>query len=158
MKKIKRKFLEWFFNKTLYKFDEGGFEFRVTKFFIDIKAKSGNFKLRLDYTTYTYGYLVAALGQGLYEQVHGLGALVYNTAIITCTDQGLIDDLQKSFAKYTKRMEEKAENIANEITPDEDKLNEEVVKANIEVAKMSKAERKAHKESIRDVLNEKDNK
>ena len=152
MKKIKRKLLEWFFNKTLYKFDEGGFEFRVTKFFIDIKAKSGNFKLRLDCTTYTYGYLVAALGQGLYKQAHGLASLVYNTAIITCADQGLIDDLQKSFAKYAKRKEKKAESIAKEITPDEDKLNEEVVKANIEVAKMTKAERKAHKEAIREVL------
>lgn len=152
MKNIRRKLLEWFFNKTLYKFDEGGFDFRVTKFFIDIKAKSGNFKLRLDNTTYTYGYLVVALEQGLYDQVHALGALVYNTAIISCTDQGLADDLRKSFAKYTKRMEKKAESIAKEITEDEDKLNEEVVKANIEVAKMSKAERKAHKKTIREVL------
>ena len=49
-------------------------------------------------------------------------------------------------------MEKKAESIAKEITLDEDKLNEEVVKANIEVAKMTKAERKAHKEAIREVL------
>ena len=157
MKKIKRKLLEWFSNKTLYKFDEGGFDFRITKFFIDIKAKSGNFKLQLDNTTYTYGYLVVALEQGLYDQVHALGALVYNTAIMSCTDQGLVDDLRKAFVKYTQRMEKKAESIAKEITPDDDKFNGEVVKANIEVAKMSKKERKAHKEAMREVLTQEEN-
>ena len=157
MKKIRRKLLEWFFNKALYTFDEGGFDFRVTKFFIDIKAKSGNFKLRLDNTTSTYGYLVVALEQGLYGQAHALGALVYNTAIISCTDQELADDLRKSFAKYTKRIEKKAESIAKEVTPDEDKLNEEVVKANIEVAKMTNAERKAHKEAMREILTQEEN-
>jgi hypothetical protein len=54
-------------------------------------------------------------------------------------------------------MEKKAESIAKEITPDDDKLNEEVVKANIEVAKMTKAERKAHKEAIREVLTQEEN-
>lgn len=156
MKKNRRKLLEWFFNKTLYKFDEGGFDFRVTKFFIDIKAKSGNFKLRLDNTTYTYGYLVVALEQGLYGQAHALGALVYDTAIISCTDQGLADDLRKSFAKYTKRMEKKAETLAKEVSEEDDKLAMEELKFNQEYAKLTKKERKEYQEALREELRKED--
>ena len=60
--------------------------------------------------------------------------------------------MNKAFSKFYKRMEKKAETLAKEVTPDEDKLNEEVIKANIEVAKMSKSERKAHKEAMRKEL------
>ena len=77
---------------------------------------------------------------------------VYQFVSLLTTDQGLANDIHKALAKFYKRMEKKAESIAKDITLDEDKLNEEVVKANIEVAKMTKAERKAHKEVIREVL------
>jgi hypothetical protein len=101
---------------------------------------------------YPNSLLYHALEQGDEKMVHWFCNGVYQFVTLITQDNGLVQDVHKAFAKYYKRMEKKAESIAKEITPDEDKLNEEVVKANIEYAKMSKKERKAHKEAIREVL------
>lgn len=128
--------------------------YKVTfrRFTMDITTKSGNMKLRTMGMLYPNSFLYHALAQGDTKMVEWFCNEVYQFVTLITTDQGLADDVHKAFAKYYKRMEKKAESIAKEITPDEDKLNEEVVKANIEVAKMTKAERKAHKEAIREVL------
>lgn len=128
--------------------------YKVTfrRFTMDITTKSGNLKLRTMGMLYPNSFLYHALAQGDTKMVEWFCNEVYQFVSLLTTDQGLANDIHKVFAKFYKRMEKKAESIANEITPDDDKLNEEVVKANIEVAKMSKAERKAHKEAIREVL------
>lgn len=128
--------------------------YKVTfrRFTMDITTKSGNMKLRTMGMLYPNSFLYNALEQGDEKIVHWFCDEVYQFVSLITTDQGLANDVHKAFAKYYKRMEKKAESIAKEITLDEDKLNEEVVKANIEVAKMTKAERKAHKETIREVL------
>lgn len=122
------------------------------RFTMDITTKSGNMKLRTMGMLYPNSFLYHALEQGDTKMVEWFCNEVYQFVSLITTDQGLANDVHKAFAKYYKRMEKKAESIAKEITEDEDKLNEEVVKANIEVAKMTKAERKAHKEAIREVL------
>ena len=128
--------------------------YKVTfrRFTMDITTKSGNLKLRTMGMLYPNSFLYHALEQGDTKMVEWFCNEVYQFVSLLTTDQGLADDVHKAFAKYYKRMEKKAESIAKEITEDEDKLNEEVVKANIEVAKMTKTERKAHKEAIREVL------
>ena len=128
--------------------------YKVTfrRFTMDITTKSGNLKLRTMGMLYPNSFLYHALEQGDTKMVEWFCNEVYQFVSLLTTDQGLADDVHKAFAKYYKRMEKKAESIAQEITPDDDKLNEEVVKANIEVAKMTKAELKAHKEAIREVL------
>lgn len=128
--------------------------YKVTfrRFTMDITTKSGNMKLRTMCMQYPQGYLSYCLEHGSEKQVEWFCNQLYHFVSLITVDQGLANDVHKAFAKYAKRVEKKAENIAKEITPDEDKLNEEVVKANIEVAKMNKAERKAHKEAIREVL------
>lgn len=128
--------------------------YKVTfrRFTMDITTKSGNLKLRTMGMLYPNSFLYNALEQGDEKIVEWFCNEVYQFVSLITTDQGLADDVHKAFAKYYKRMEKKAESIAKEITPDDDKLNEEVVKANIEVAKMTKAERKAHKEAIREIL------
>ena len=128
--------------------------YKVTfrRFTMDITTKSGNMKLRTICMQYPQGYLLYCLEHGSEKQVEWFCNEVYQFVSLLTTDQGLANDVHKAFAKYYKRMEKKAESIAKDITLDEDKLNEEVVKANIEVAKMTKAERKAHKEAIREVL------
>lgn len=133
--------------------------YKVTfrRFTMDITTKSGNMKLRTMGMLYPNSFLYHALEQGDEKMVEWFCNEVYQFVSLLTTDQGLADDVHKAFAKYYKRMEKKAESIAKEITPDEDKLNEEVVKANIEVAKMTKAERKAHKEAIREVLTQEEN-
>jgi hypothetical protein len=119
---------------------------------MDITTNSGNLKLRTMGMLYPNSFLYNALEQGDEKIVHWFCSEVYQFVSLLTTDQGLANDVHEAFAKYYKRMEKKAENIAKEVTPDYDKLNEEVVKANIEVAKMNKAERKTHKEVIREVL------
>lgn len=128
--------------------------YKVTfrRFTMDITTKSGNLKLRTMGMLFPNSFLYNALEQGDTKMVHWFCNEVYQFVSLITTDQGLANDVHKSFAKYYKRMEKKAESIAKDITPDDDKLNEEIVKANIEYAKMSKKERKAHKEVIREVL------
>lgn len=128
--------------------------YKVTfrRFTMDITTKSSNMKLRTMGMLYPNSLLYNALELGDKKIVEWFCNEVYQFVSLITTDQGLANDVHKAFAKYYKRMEKKAESIAKEITPDDDKLNEEVVKANIEVAKMSKKERKAHKEAIREVL------
>jgi hypothetical protein len=141
------------FRNTLVKeveFDAYKVTFR--RFTMDITTKSGNMKLRTMGMLYPNSFLYNALEQGDTKMVEWFCNDVYQFVSLITTDQGLVNDVHKAFAKYYKRMEKKAESIAKEITLDEDKLNEEVVNANIEVAKMTKAERKAHKEAIREVL------
>ena len=133
--------------------------YKVTfrRFTMDITTKSRNMKLRTMRMLYPNSFLYNALEQGDEKIVEWFCNELYQFVSLITTDSGLIQDVNKAFAKYYKRMEKKAESIAKEITPDEDKLNEEVVKANIEVAKMTKAERKAHKETIREVLTQEEN-
>lgn len=141
------------FRNTLVKeveFDAYKVTFR--RFTMDITTKSGNMKLRTMGMLCPNSFLYNALEHGNEKIVEWFCNEAYQFVSLITTDQGLADDVHKAFAKYYKRMEKKAESIAKEITLDEDKLNEEVVKANIEVAKMTKAERKAHKEAIREVL------
>ena len=133
--------------------------YKVTfrRFTMDITTKSGNLKLRTMMMFYPNSFLYHALEQGDTKMVEWFCNEVYQFVSLITTDQGLANDVHKAFAKFYKRMEKKAESIAKEVTPDEDKLNEEVVKANIEVAKMNKKERKAHKEAIREVLTQENN-
>lgn len=133
--------------------------YKVTfrRFTMDVETKSGNLRLRTMGMLYPNSFLYNALEQGDEKIVEWFCNEVYQFVSLITTDQGLADDVHKAFAKYYKRMEKKAEGIAKEITLDENKLNEEIVKANIEVAKMTKAERKAHKEAIREVLTKEEN-
>lgn len=133
--------------------------YKVTfrRFTMEVETKSGNLKLRTMGMLYPNSFLYNALEQGDEKIVHWFCDEVYQFVSLITTDQGLANDVHKAFTKYYKRMEKKAESIAKEITPDDDKLNEEVIKANIEVAKMTKAKRKVHKEAIREVLTQEEN-
>ena len=146
------------FRNTLVKeveFDAYKVTFR--RFTMDITTNSGNMKLRTMGMLYPNSFLYNALEQGDEKLVRWFCDEVYQFVSLITTDQGLANDVHKAFAKFYKRMEKKAESIAKEITLDEDKLNEEVVKANIEYAKMTKKERKTHREAIREVLTQEDN-
>lgn len=141
-----------FRNTLLREVEFDAYKVTFRRFTMEVETKSGNMKLRTACMQYPQGYLLYCLEHGSEQQVEWFCQTVYRLVSLLTQDQGFADDVIRAFAKYAKRIEKKAESIAKEITPDEDKLNEEVVKANIEVAKMTKAERKAHKESIRKVL------
>lgn len=146
-----------FRNTIVQEVEFDAYKVAFRRFTMDITTKSGNMKLRTMGMLYPNSFLYNALEQGDEKIVHWFCSEVYQFVSLLTTDQGLADDVHKAFAKYYKRMEKKAESIAKEVTPYEDELNEEVVKANIEYAKMSKKERKAHKEAIRKVLTQEEN-
>lgn len=143
-------------NKTLFKYDLGGFKIRITENHIIIKSKSSNFMLKMSNTTYTWGYLLTSANQKLDGNIEGFAKLMYTVGSIVCSEQAFFDDIRKSIAKYNRRMEKKASAIAKSITKEEDKINESVIEDNISYAKMNRKERKAHKESIREVLTKED--
>jgi hypothetical protein len=159
MKKIKilaNKFGVWwtlrFRNTLIREVELDAYKVVFRQYTMDVITKSGNFKMRTTLMPHPNGFLFNAIEQGDEKVVNWFCDRVYEFVSLITFDQGLIQDVNKAFSKFYKRMEKKAESIAKEVTPDEDKLNEEVVKANIEVAKMSKEEREAHKEVIREVL------
>ena len=155
-----RKFLttiqEWwllkFRNTIVQEVEFDAYKVTFRRFTMDITTKSGNLKLRTMNMLYPNAFLYNAIEKDDKRIVEWFCNELYEFVSLITTDEGLIQDVNKAFTKYYKRMEKKAESIAKGITHDEDKLNEEVVKANIEYAKMTKAERKAHKEAIREVL------
>jgi hypothetical protein len=161
MKKLFMNISNWWlftFRNTKIKVVEfDAYKVTFRRFTMDITTKSGNLRLRTMGMLYPNSFLYNALEHGDEKMVHWFCNSVYEFVTLITTDNGLVQDVHKSFAKFYKRMDKKAESIAKEITLDEDKLNEEVVKANIEVAKMTKVGRKAHKESIREVLTQEEN-
>ena len=128
--------------------------YRVTfrRFTMEVETKSGNMKLRTLHCEHPNAFLFSCLENGFESIVEKYCRRLYEFISFYTLDAGFANEYTKAINKFYKRMEKKAESIAKGITPDDDKLNEEVVKANIEVAKMTKAERKAHKEAIREVL------
>lgn len=161
MKKLFMNISNWwmltFRNTLLQEVEFDAYKVTFRRFTMDITTKSGNLQLRTMGMLYPNAFLYNALEKGDEKIVEWFCNEVYQFVSLLTTDQGLANDLHKAFAKFYKRMEKKAESVAKEITPDEDKLNEEVVKANIEVAKMTKAERKAHEEAMREVLAQEEN-
>lgn len=161
MKKLFMNISNWwllnFRNTLLREVEFDAYKVTFRRFTMDITTKSGNLKLRTMGMLYPNAFLYNALEKGDEKIVAWFCNEVYQFVSLLTTDQGLANDIHKAFAKFYKRMEKKAESIAKEITLDEDKLNEEVVKANIEVAKMTKAERKAHKAAVREVLTNEEN-
>ena len=168
MKKIFTTIKEWsnrlgmwwmlhFRNTLVREVEFDAYKVTFRRYTMDITTKSGNMKLRTMNMLYPNAVVYNAIEKDDKRIIEWFCNELYQFVSLIITDSGLIQDVNKAFAKYYKRMEKKAESIAKEITPDDDKLNEEVVKANIEVAKMTKAERKAHKEAIREVLTQEEN-
>lgn len=161
MKKLFMNISNWwlltFRNTLLREIEFDAYKVTFRRFTMDITTKSGNLRLRTMGMLYPNAFLYNALEKGDEKMVEWFCNEIYQFVSLLTTDQGLANDIHKAFAKFYKRMEKKAESIAKDITLDEDKLNEEVVKANIEVAKMTESERKAHKEAVREVLTNEEN-
>lgn len=161
MKKLFMNISNWwlltFRNILLREVEFDAYKVTFRRFTMDITTKSENMRLRTMLMQHPQSFLLHCLSQDDTKTINWFCDEVYQFVSLITTDQGLANDIHKAFAKYYKRMDKKAESIAKEVTLDEDKLNEEVVKANIEVAKMTKVGRKAHKESIREVLTQEEN-
>ena len=145
-----------FRNTKLKEVEFDAYDVTFRRFTMEVETKSGNMKLRTLHCEHPNAFLFSCLENGFESIIEKYCRRLYEFISFYTLDAGFANEYTKAINKFYKRMEKKAESIAKEITPDEDKLNEEVVKANIEVAKMTKAERKAHKEAIREVLTNKE--
>ena len=156
MKKIITTIQGWwllkFRNTIVQEVEFDAYKVTFRRFTMDITTKSGNMKLRTLHCEHPNAFLFSCLENGFESIIEKYCRRLYEFISFYTLDAGFANEYTKAINKFYKRMDKKAESIAKEITEDEDKLNEEVVKANIEVAKMTKAERKAHKEAIREVL------
>lgn len=119
---------------------------------MEITTKSGNLKLRTTGMLYPNAFLFNAVEKGDEKVLEWFCNELYQFVCLITKDSGLIQDVNKAFAKYYKRMEKKAESLAKEITEDDDKLALEQLKFNQEYAKKSKKERKEYQEALREEL------
>lgn len=169
MKKIFTTIKEWanrlgmwwmlhFRNTLVQQVEFDAYKVSFRRFTMDIETKSGNMKLRTMNMLYPIGFLYNALDNGDKKTIEWFCNETYQFVSLITTDKVLATDIKKCFDKYYKRMEVKAKLSAKVVTEQEENVDKAIINANIEVGKMTKKERKAHKESIRDVLNEKDNK
>ena len=162
MKKLFMNISNWwlltFRNTLVQEVEFDAYKVTFRRFTMDVETKSGNMKLRTMNMLYPIGFLYNALENGDKKTIEWFCNETYQFVSLITTDKVLATDIKKCFDKYYKRMEVKAKLSAKAVTEQEENVDKAIINANIEVAKMSKAERKAHKESIRDVLNEKDNK
>lgn len=151
--------------RPLHAIEVGGFLVRfffkedsIVDSYMEIRTVSDNWRMRLDARHTMYGYLLTAAQQGLTEQIHGYCVQLYILA--TALDQGLINDVQKSIAKFIKRKDKEAATEAKKVTEaqiagDEALMQEAIERG--EVRGNKKSERKAAKESqeqIKKVLEE----
>lgn len=102
---FKDKFLKWWYfhlaNPVVRKGESGGFKWRFRRFWLDIWTVSENFKVRFTADKDPYGYLLAGKDD---TNIHGFAATMYNVGKLLTTDQGFVNDIQKAFDKYEKRL------------------------------------------------------
>lgn len=122
IEKIKR---FWYFriaNPVLREGEAGGFKWSFRKFWLDIRTVSGNFQCRFTAAEHPYGYLLAGEDD---DNVLGFCQMLYYLGMVITTDQSLVNDIQKAFSKYEKRLEKQTEIVEDET---EEKIAMEEVK------------------------------
>ena len=132
--------------------------YKVTfrRFTMDITTKSGNFKMSTTMMLYPNSFLFNALEKGDDKIVKWFCAKVYEFVTLVTSDMGLAQDINKAFAKYYKRMDKKSESLAKDVSDEDDALAMEQLEFEREYAKLSKDERKAYKEAMREELRNND--
>lgn len=117
--------------------------------------------LRIDGRTHAYGYLLAAAEQEKHEQLHGYAVIVYQLATTLTKDQTLVDDAVSAINAYTQRKEAEGAEKAAEVTDSQELADQVLMEEVAAEAEMSENERKesreTFKESIKNVIEEKEN-
>lgn len=130
------------------------------KTYLEITTVSGVWSMRIAGNTHPYGYLLEAANQEKFEQIHGYAAMLFILSQQFTQDQGLTDDVVRGINKWQKRMDAKAKEAAKNVSDTEETASQafmEEVAAYAEASpKERKNMRKAGKEALREVLNEKE--
>lgn len=103
-----------FQNPVVRKGEQGAFKWVFKRFWLSIETVSGNFKARFTAGEHPYGYLLAGKDD---SNIVGFCQMLYQTGMLLTTDQKLVDDINKAFTSYDKRLvseveEDKGEEIA----------------------------------------------
>lgn len=141
-----KKFQKWWYfhikNPVVRKGEHGGFKWTFRRFDLTIETKSGNFKAKFLADEHPYAYLLAGETD---ENIEGFCQMVYMLSHTLTTDQGLVNDVNKSFDKYIKRKEKEVKVVEDEV---EEKIAVEEVKAVQEMVEMPKKERRKMERDI----------
>lgn len=146
MRKFSEKILKWWYfhfkNPVVRKGEHGGFKWVFRTFWLDIETVSGNFKCRFMADEHPYAYLIVGKTD---DNIIGFCQIVYMLSHTITTDQGLVNDVQKAYQKYIKRVEKSAKVVEDET---EEKIALEGEKAVQEVLDMPTKERKKYERDV----------
>lgn len=158
MKKILAKIQKWwlftFMNPIEFRFVFGGFKVTFRRFWLEIESLSENFKIRFLASQHPYGYLYISAKQGNTENIQGYCHYLYKLAYCLTTDNKLVEDINRSLKNYDKRL---AAQAATAVSTNEDDLDLQTVKDNLEYSKMTKKQRKERKQKIKEAIKELEN-
>lgn len=88
-------------NPSVRKGEVGAFKFNFRRYDLIISTLSENFKVRFTADKDPYGYLLSGKDD---TNIHGFAATMYEVGKLLTTDQGFVNDIQKAFDKYEKRL------------------------------------------------------
>ena len=90
-----------FRNPVVRKGEQGAFKWVFKRFWLSIETVSGNFKARFTAAEHPYAYLLAGKDD---RNIVGFCQMLYQTGMLLTTDQKLVDDINKAFTSYDKRL------------------------------------------------------
>jgi hypothetical protein len=145
-----------FRNTIVQEIEFDAYKVTFRRFTMDIETKSGNMKLRMTHCEHPNAFLFSCLEDNP-KLIEMYCRRLYEFVNFYTFDVGFANEYAKAINKFYKRMEKKTESLAKDISDDDDQIAIEIVKSNIEYAKMNNKERKVHKNTIKEILTEKDN-
>ena len=113
LKKVQTWFWFTFRNPVIRQGESGGFKWVFRRLDLRITTVSGNFVCRFTAAEHPYAYLISGKDD---ENIIGFCQMLYYLGMVITTDQGIVDDVKKAFAKYEKRLSKKA---ASDVIDDE---------------------------------------
>lgn len=135
----------WWFtvkNPVVRRGEKGGFKWCFRRFWLEIATVSGNFRARYMADAHPYAYLLAGKDD---SNIEGFCQTVYMLSYTITTDQGLVNDIQKAFQKYQKRLDKGVEVKEDET---EERIALEEVKSVQEHIELPEKERKKVEKDI----------
>lgn len=149
------------FKKKPYKtIDAGEFHFNfyykegvIKDTYLTITTDSGIFEMKIGGNTFAYGYLLAALEQGMVEQLHGYAVMVYLTSMQLPAEERFCGDIKGAILSWQKRKMKEGEKASKEVTEEREIADDALMREAIErgSAKTRQQRRKMERESRKEV-------
>lgn len=137
MKKLTERIRRWYYfhlaNPVVRRGEKGGFKWEFRRFWLDIMSLSGNFSARFIAAEHPYAYLLAGKDD---RNIEGFCQMVYTISMNLTTDQGFVDEINRAWSKYMKRLEKQSAVVENDEIEEKAALEfEKSVQEHIELPK-----------------------